>query len=354
MKHSVKLLAKDCTQKDNIIYFVAQKMNLLYSLDMITNKIMLVDCIPEEAAIVDQMCGAITVYDNKLILAPNKNKKIWIYDLSQKKWKTIIRKDLECYGPGGMLQIIDWKDSIYIVGSSYPSIIKLKKDTEEITYIEGPYIEKKKIALINDAYFRSQHALKGNKAYFASCVDNYVLEFDLDTEEYKWIMVGGKECRYSGIVFDGNDFWLSPRTRSSVVKWDRKNKFVEIPLPTDYNLEINYFLGICYDGQKIILPCMIDTNSAYFDRCGKIKSVSKKFAFAKQIDSVDVMCQNYDGNFVIIHDGEIVYEKKLYFDMTELEKFFIKKGKKIFADSTTFMEGEIFSLDSFLDFVSMN
>mgnify|MGYP003359352554 CR=1 FL=1 len=113
---------------------------------------------------------------------------------------------------------------MYLIGSSYPAIIKLDVSKMKAEYIKEPFIEKvKKMGELKDAFFRTHHAVRGEWLYLASCVDNTVLKFNLKTNEYKWLSIGSDDNKFSGIVYSLNDFWLSPRTTEKIIKWDGMN-----------------------------------------------------------------------------------------------------------------------------------
>lgn len=52
--------------------------------------------------------GAIDIYGNKLVIAPNKINEIWTYDIDKREWNNIEREKLAHIGTGGMLQIVKY------------------------------------------------------------------------------------------------------------------------------------------------------------------------------------------------------------------------------------------------------
>lgn len=350
MDNSIIMYAKDCVKVGDIFYFISSQMNLIFSINMKTDEANVVDIVPEKIVVCEEFLGAISAYrNNKLVIAPNKSNIIWIYDLYTRKWEKIYRKNKVHVGTGGMLQIVENGDDYYFVGSSYPAIIKLNFATMELKYIEEPFKDKGKASKINDAFFRSHHARVDNFIYLASCLDNSILRYDLVTNEYCWMNVGGSENRYSGIVYDGDNFWLAPRTNGKIVKWDGYMHFDMLDLPTMFPYEYNYFLGICFDGKKIILPNHVEEKTVAINRMNnKSNVIPTRYSMMKQFDNGDIASEDYLGNFVYLHKGKQLYSKKICISRNEIERIYAAKGISLFTGDNLYKESDLFVLESFI------
>lgn len=351
MDNSIILHAKDCVKAGDTFYFISSKMNLIFSANMTTDEVAIVDILPEKTGLCEDFSGAISAYqNNKLVITPNKSDTIWIYDLQSKEWQGIHRKNLAHVGSGGMLQIIENGDNYYFVGSSYPAIINLNFATMELKYIMEPFEDKKSmIPQPKDAFFRSHHARVGDFLYLASCLDNTVLRYNLSTNEYRWMSVGNSENKYSGIVYDGEKFWLAPRSNGKIVKWDGNLGVDTVDLPMAFAKENNYFLGICFDGKKIILPNLIEENTVIVNKTdNKSNLIPIRYSMMKQFDNGDLVSEDYLGNFAYLHNGKQLYGKKICISKSEIEDIYEAKRASIFRGNNPYKEDCLFGLESFV------
>lgn len=101
--------------------------------------------------------------------------------------------------------------------------------------------------------------------YLASCIDNRVLIVDIDKDTFGWRTVGKNVYRYSGIAYDGEQFWLAPRKEGNVLVWDGADECREIKIPQRKNanyLGIIYYDGkFCMSGQSACGNITIDKNT---------------------------------------------------------------------------------------------
>lgn len=353
------LLACRCTYWNGKIYCLARNFNLLFSVDLQNEKTELVDVVPEGNILTSYLCGAINVWNDKLILTPNHTKKIWIYDLISRHWESLTIKDYDHWGTGGIFQTHIYNNKMFLVGGSYPAILRLDLDDNSCDYIEEPY--KEVIARhpdINHHYFRTHGVRSENKLYLASALDNFVLEFDMTTCEHHWFKVGNDKYMYSGIAWDGEHFWLSPRLTGDIVKWDGKNSTKIIPLPNEFKQHTQtYIWEVCYDGEQVVFPSPIPAppkKSIRIDpKNDNIQFFDQYYPVFVRLDNNMVISQTIDGDLSVTTESSLRKTYHTTIGGDQLKQFYKERNLSVFNGQTLYHEipgHPLLSLESFLEF----
>lgn len=333
------VFTEDCVEIDGSLFFAARDFNCICSLDLKNGNLSLIDSFPQ-GSIFDYRLGAKTVAaGSRLIFPPMRAQKIWSYDIEQKKWEGTERKQLTNGETAGeMFQAVEYSGKLFLIGCNYPAIICRDLQTQKTVYIEEPYCEwKKKGMQMADSYFRSDCAQKGNYLYLAACIDNLVLEFDMETYAYRWIEVGSAQNRYSGIAYDGKDFWLAPRCRTPIVKWDGENEWKEYPLPEEI-LESKgrfAFLGAIYAHGQVIFPGMEQPNTIVVNPCEdpQLTVVSGQYTFCKPYKDGLSIRQNTEGRIEILDADGVKQSFSCTIGVEEMRNYLMQER---FLCETTF------------------
>lgn len=347
----IKLLVKDCVIDDDNIYCISSECNMLFAQNMESGEITIIDSIPENICVERDALGAVCKYKNEIYIAPNKNEKIWIYNIDTNEWLSIERKRLDCNGFGGMLQTFVHEDIIYMVGAHYPAIIAIDPITKSVKYIEEPFFVKGDSRNLSDIYFRTQGKVLNDILYLPSCIDNTVLKFNLKNFKYEWINVGEISNCFSGITYDGDSFWLSPRCNSSIVKWNGGDYVEEIKLPTRFAKSDCYFCGILSSINEVSVCNMISKDSLRVDkRTLRLTEDVNQYIMVKEINELTVI-QDACGNLKIFEHGKLIYESLLQIERRKLYKHFDKSGLSVFDPENITQENHMCTLNGFIDFV---
>lgn len=351
------LLACRCTYWNEKIYCLARDFNLLFSVGLQDGKIELVDVVPEGDLLTTYLFGFMSTYNDKLIITPDKTKKIWIYDLVSKCWNSLATKEYEHYwANGGIQQIYTYNDKLFLVGGDYPAILCLDLQHNSCDYIEEPY--KEIMARHPDRdylYFRSYGVKLENNLYLASCLDNFVLKFDMETCEHCWIKVGDDNYTYSGITWDGNNFWLSPRLNGDIIKWDGSDKTKILPLSRELTeADQIHSWEACYDGSKIVLP------NASYPKSILIDPQNDHFEFSEQqyplftrLDNGMVVSQSTNGDLSVTTENSSPKNYHIAIETKQLKQFYKKRNLPIFKEQMLYHEvpnHPLLSLEGFLAF----
>ena len=292
MERNVKIYMEDCELVGDKIYFFSRDWNGLYILDYKSKEIKLIGIMPEEHILSRRLCAGIVHCHEMLVLVPMTAKKIWIYSLENRQWRGLERKyvtENDCCKE--IFRAIKYKEYLFFIGSNYPAIIRMNIETYNLEYLTEPYnfLESKKNP--SECYFISDYAIQNNYLLVASCLNNYVLQLNMDTFEFEWFEVGNKDYCYSGIAWDGEYYWLSPRRGTPIVKWDGKAKAEYYFLPEGFDNTIYNFLGIQYHNGKLIFPGMMQDKTLIAD--------------VKSLNDVEVRREQYTFFRCSKKDGEL-------------------------------------------------
>ena len=354
--NNINLLTYTGAYWEGKLYCLARDFNLLFSIDVQNGAIEPIDVIPEEEILINYPCGNINIWHDKLILTSLRRKKIWIYDLTSKQWSSFLLKECEnCYGFGVFYQVHIYKNKIFCVGGGYPSILCLDIENDSYSYIDNPYKEMiSRQPDLDYMYFWRSGVKLENFLYLASCHDNFVLKFDMDTWTYHWIKIGDDNYKYAGIAWDGNNFWLSPQVGSDIVKWNDKGKITIFPLPSKLKQHSNYMWNAFYDGRYIILPGDIYTpESIRIDpQTNVLEFYEERYPLHTRLENGMVIRQKTDGSLSITTEDTSM-EYQITINTDQLQQFYKGKNLSVFKEQTLYHEtpeNPMLSLESFLSF----
>lgn len=309
-KEYIKLLFEDCLIDSGKLYFFEKEFNCLAVLDFNIGIVTLLGCIPDEESESERLSVKLIKVEEEIYLIPMNAENIWVYNLNDNTWISVpLGLNTKSKVFGKFFQAIQYQEQIYLIGCGYPAIGCLNIKDKSIYYID--YINdklKKKHDELQDCYIRVDYVQRGSQIYFASCISNQILRFEMDTKRYEWIDVGNMSNRYAGIAWDGENFWLAPRRNSTIIKWNGTNKIQEFNLLDCFKIENFYFLGIVYDGNRMCLPGMFDNKTVFFDPKNPtdIEVVEGKYLAYKVYDDY-IVSLKVDGYLNIQEKGQTVY-----------------------------------------------
>lgn len=257
MEKSIRILMEDgILVKDNFFFF-SRDWNGLYMVELKTGVTKFISTMPEEGILSRRLCAGIIYHNNRLIMIPMRARDIWIYDLGNEQWKKIERKHTgEKEYHEEIFRAVEYNNYLFMIGSNYPYIVRMDLNNYELTYLSAPYASLIPFKRKSEAYFRCDFCRRENRLFLASCLNNFVLCLNLDTLDYEWKEVGESGFCYSGIAWDGENYWLAPRRTTPIVKWDGNDGTEYFPLSRDFEETQYSFLGVQYYDGKLIFPGM--------------------------------------------------------------------------------------------------
>ena len=252
-----KVVIGDAIILNNKIWFFSINFRGLFSMDVTSKTVEYFDIPSKMLYSQKNAFGSMALMGSKIYLIPHNEKSIFCFDINDKEFKKIeLNKKITDCNKTLFMGIGKYQKYLFIMGTEIPIIIRLNTEDDSIEYITQWEKDIKKLVFDSrDAYFRKQCIILKNKLFVPFCNANAVLELDCDSLKTVIHIVGMEKQGYSGICYDGNSFWLSPRRSGSLVKWNNKTGLERSVMinKTGKELESLSFVGITYYDKRICL-----------------------------------------------------------------------------------------------------
>ena len=227
--------------------------------------------------------------DGRLYFPPFSAKQIAIYSIEDNAFEKVRYKTTEdtTNDGGDFSEAIAYGNYIYFIPRRYPAIIRLDTVTKELSY-HSDWVEalEKLIGNVWDVYFFFPLSV-GRTVMLAACGTNVVVEFDMEACTSIIHEVGKSGYRYSGICFDGECYWLSPRNNTPLVKWNpttgETKEFIQLHTE-DKGMQSSFLPCVFCFGYVWLLPMMAD-HAIKIDVSTDIISIAHEFEFEYQDES---------------------------------------------------------------------
>jgi hypothetical protein len=203
---------KDC------LWFTDDRYNGLFEISATDKSIKFLGRFEEDGLDILYRLSSFDSKTDKLYFAPYNAKSIAIYDVTGKVFSYVpVSQE---YSGMAFFKPIIYKEYVFFTPYRQKSIMRLCTVTNTLDYyddwLKGFDDDSNRI---DDAYFLYP-AVNGNKIVLASCKSNVVVEFDMDNCVSTCYKVGDFNYRYGGCCFDGENYWLTPRLATPLVKWN--------------------------------------------------------------------------------------------------------------------------------------
>ncbi len=291
-----------CVVKDKV-YFFSYEVNGLFKIDMNKRECSYIASLEKYSSKI-RLFGDLTYINGKLVIAPMSADDFVIYDLEMKsvKYLPIQNPEKHNYINNKFFTVVPFEEYVYFIGHWYPAIVKLDLATEEITYYDD-WI--KEIENIEEDFFRHNYCIKDENIILPCSRTNKVMMFNTKNGKYNFLNIASQERKYAGIIYDGTNYWLTPRYDNIVVKcnFDTGNyeEFIIEENGKEFiQRELSYGQSFLVGQYIVILPlydypiCVIDTTT------GSLKTISSEWAIKK------------DYLMVAPIRGGFVYQNQLY------------------------------------------
>ncbi len=343
---NITMLAESAVIIDGIIYCVCKNMSLLFSIDTKNGEIELIGNLPKEKFFLNQCCRKIINYENKLVFIPYNAKYIHIYDVENRTWIEIDYPDSISEGYKYIEGAI-YNNKIIMIGACAKNIIELDMTDYKVKIINTYFDKYEKFV---DLFCRSGFSIINNCIYIALAVSNEVLIINLDNYEFEVKIVGNNG--YSGITFDGEYFWLTPRRGEKVIKWDGNREIVKIELPFSQEENKCNYGGVYFIDNKIYLHGFEGRCSAVIDKEGNCTVDKNTYIFFEEVNHNSALGQTWDGKLIWFSlEKEQCYDCCI--DRNKLDSYISKiVDFSVFAENDIIWEKSLYGLESFLNCIS--
>jgi hypothetical protein len=263
------------------IWFTVRLFNALFKMNKKSWTPEYVGSFPDERN--SFLYGGVPVSCNgHLYFPPSCAKGIMEYSPQDMKFSKILYKNSENkpFNHRDFFGAVVLDKYVYFTPHMYPAIIRLDTVTHETEYYSdwlAPLQER--IYDNQDAFFFQPLNTGHNTFMLPACCTNAVVEFDMNTHRSVIYEVGRESNQYGSICFDGENYWLSPRHDTPVVKWNPETgmvkEFTEINLD-DKDTQFA-FLPILYLGGYVWLLPRFAKHAVKIDVRTDTVTIAKEF-----------------------------------------------------------------------------
>ena len=336
---------EDAVLLDNKLWFLLSDYKCLVAMDIETKETKTYT-IPSSGSYTQaRSYGSMALVGRRIYLIPLCDRMLFQFDVDSEEFEEI-KIDSEVIENKTILfmAIGVYHKYLFVMGISVPAVLRVNTENNHIDYItDWKFTVEKQIFDSKDAYFRKQSVVIEDKLYVPFCNANAVLEIDCNTLKTVIHSMGGEKQGYSGICFDGESLWLSPRKNGSIKKWNLHIN--QVDAISIFGLEelgdtLTYVGIVLNRDKKILLPNM------------------NKQDMTIEVDDVEVL----KGSYVVAQDDKentIFYERnsgiftvidRVSMTQTEIE---IEKVdvdiEKILSESNNFtIENSAFTIWDFI------
>lgn len=363
----------DITVNENKAWFYNIGYDAIFELDLDTGALQLEYFLPEFTQEQERF-AYLAYYNNKLYLAPRRDTRICIYNFEDKSY-TYIELDLDKYGYSNgdninlFSKVYVFKDSIYFFPGRFHSIVKLNPEDNSLSYLDAWYDNIKKYILPDKekfVIFNNIHINKNGCCILASWTSNFILEYDLENNNYSIKKTNLKDAFSDSLKLE-NTFYCMLKNSGNIYKLS-ENRQSMILCSTE-----NDVIYSMYDFEKkICIVPRIGKNLLIFDLDSERFKVIKKFEndilknnwncytnrilCAKKLDNNTLfLFENYTKEILIINvDTQEIRSLKMTIDEASMEN--IKKYKNIMIannvdklfETNVFNENKYYKADDFI------
>ncbi|MDR3000278.1 MAG: hypothetical protein LBU89_03345 [Fibromonadaceae bacterium] len=180
----------------------------------------------------------IAEHNEKLYFAPYRNNEISVFDIKKQNFEKIALKDDDKIDHK-FQNLTRFRNFIYFIPRSFPTIMRLNTDTNELEYFSEWGNEVAKLQVL-----KLQHEAWKDLKFFGFCIvdaeialvthrANAVMFFNMETGGYEIKSIGNKNEQHYSICFDGQNYYMTSYYEGYIVKWNKQsNETSKIELPS--------------------------------------------------------------------------------------------------------------------------
>lgn len=231
MGRMVEFQIADAVYTDNKIWVVAKWFNGLFCIDKKTQEVSLKATFPNEKYSQENLYLNLNLIDGKIYCIPYAAKSIAIYNIKEDTFENVaLDKNKMQYGVGNETFIgsMRYDNYLFMFPAYSKAIVRMDIHTYELLYITE-WVEQLGENSYNEyeLFFYKQSFVKDNKILIPFCNVDAVLELECDSLKCKIYQLSSAKKGYSGISYDGNDFWMSAREDGDLTRWNPKTNVLE-------------------------------------------------------------------------------------------------------------------------------
>lgn len=261
-----KPAAMNMVEDDKKIWMVLLNRNGICEIDKEKRRARICKIFEEESLAEECLYCHVQKVEDRLIFSPARAKKIAVYDLIQ---DSIIYIPLKKMNRGckqnqenpKFWNIIRHGTNVYLLGYSYPAIVKINMDSMETTYITDwvDEIDKNIKSGNNNGYFGDGYVMIDNLVFIPVGCVNAVLELNLDTDDVKLRILDISVNGIGGLSSaDGKNLWIVGKCSKTdrAYCWNRQTENITEYFLSDEeeNKFDSFYAPVCTASKVFFIP----------------------------------------------------------------------------------------------------
>ena len=205
----------------------------------------------------ERLYGLAKKNGDKYVFAPMYADHIAVFDSVNENmsyYDVDVHENVHANAKEKFFSIETFGDYAYMLGSGCSCLIRLNMHNGEINKYDDWKdcfrfsIENKKDLFISSVITESGEIIA------PACYENRILEYDVNTDNWKVYTVPNHDKGFSGICYDGECFWLAPMEGNVLVRWNKnQDTYESIKLPFNSGENSVQYGGCIYLRDSVVL-----------------------------------------------------------------------------------------------------
>lgn len=223
--------------KQGKLYAVASTCKAICCVDFGQRKAEVIRWLDESSAMPHKEYLSVCRMDDSIVLVPAGSDSVGLYDYKKNILTYINLKQAKLKKHESYNQNIKFfggfssHDNIYLLGASYPAILKLNADSGQVSYLDE-WVEKFQETISEtdgSFYFAHSYLIDGEMAYIPGRGSGTMLGLNLLTDQTTVYSMHVGVKMLHGIVRSGNKIWVlaSMDDRESLFSWSPEKGFMD-------------------------------------------------------------------------------------------------------------------------------
>lgn len=206
--------------KDEVVFFYNFTYGCIVEINTKTSKIRIRWVNESECFPYMDMYGGAKIDSGRIVFAPRCADSILLYNLNDETADYIPYKATPLLEGGRANQFVDvhvYKNYYYFFPGRNDEIVKVNRDSQEVSYIDGWAEELGEMPNPNSVKFNSVTRIDEHICMLPCFQKGVVMEFDMETD--RWVLHNVYDGELSDIVYDGEYYWISVREKKRLLRW---------------------------------------------------------------------------------------------------------------------------------------
>ena len=340
---------EDAVLLDNKLWFILSDYKCLVSMDIETKETKSYTIPTETSYTQNRSYASMALMGRKIYLIPFMDRVLWQFEVDSEEFIEVKLDNKFVENSSRLFMAMGtYKKFLFVMGAFTPAILRINTENNQVDYItdwtqdiEGLLFD------MDEAYFRKLSVVIGEKLYVPFCGANAVLEIDCNNMKTVIRRMGVEKQGYSGICYDNESIWLSPRKKGSIVKWDLRNNEVNMIqiMGLDKLGNAITYAGLFYFNEEICLLPLAKRHTLHIKEKNVLELVGA-YSFVQENEKHILFYKKDNGVFTLI-DKESKTQSEI-----EVGKVYPDMKRLICDNGNFFEESQEINIRDFIKFIS--